>query len=425
MPVERGVVKVKNEAKTILLLKSLFGAYYRENDIPPPPQFSKREFGFMLWDKEGMIRHKTFYNRTEFLAFLRKNAPKNAYRSAAYYLDPEAQSMEGKGWIGADLIFDIDADHLITSCKEVHDRWICIDCGIRGTGKKPAQCPSCKSTRIDEVSWICDQCLNSAKEEVFKLLDFLFDDFGISEKEVKVVYSGHRGYHVHVDSETVRELSSDGRREIINYITGTGIKVENLGLIELSADGRKFIIGPDLTSEGWGKRLVKSIIRMFSSSDLEDTLRSIGIPERKIKILLANRERLVDALSSTPSKWDFLHGIGISIWEKIALAAIKRMTAQVDEPVSVDVHRLIRLEYSLHGSTGFKVTPISVTDLERFDPFKDAIVFKGEKEVIFREYCPEFRIGDELFGPYQQGEKVELPLPAVVFTLAKDVAELP
>lgn len=415
---------MKSNMKTVLLLKSLFEAYYRENDIPTPPHFSKREFGFMLWDKEGMIRHKTFYSRTEFLTFLRKKVPKNAYRSAAYYLDPEAQNMEGKGWVGADLIFDIDADHLTTPCKEIHDRWICMECGTTGIGKKPTRCLNCKSTVINEVSWICDQCLNFAKDEVFKLLDFLFDDFGISEKEVKVVYSGHRGYHVHVDNEAVKELSSDERREIVDYISGTGIKVENLGLIEVSAGGRKFIIGPDLTSEGWGKRLVKSIIKVFSSPDLDKVLIEAGIPKRKIDILLVNREKVVTALSSVPSRWDILQGIGISIWKNIASAAIKKTAAQIDEPVTVDIHRLIRLEYSLHGSTGFKVTPISVTDLERFDPFKDAIIFKGEKEVIFKEYCPEFRIGDEVFGPYQKGQKVELPLSAVVFTLAKAVAEL-
>jgi len=415
---------VKSNMKSVLLLRSLFGAYYRENDIPSPPEFSKREFGFMLWDREGMIRHKTFYSRLEFLDFLRKNVPKNAYRSAAYYLDPEAQNMEGKGWIGADLIFDIDADHLLTLCKKTHDRWICVDCGASGVGEKPTHCPNCKSTVINELSWICDQCLNSAKEEVFKLLDFLFDDFGISESEVKVVYSGHRGYHIHVNSETVKELNSDERREVVDYVSGMGIRVENLGLIEISAGGRRFIVGPDLTSEGWGKRLVRFMIKTFSDADLEKVLMDSGISKVKIDILLANKEKIVAALSSIPSKWDILQGIGISIWRKIALAAIKKIAAQVDEPVSVDIHRLIRLEYSLHGSTGFKVTPISVADLERFDPFKDSIVFKGEKEVIFRDYCPEFRIGDELFGPYQKGEKAELPLSAVVFTLTKAVAEL-
>jgi len=29
--------------------------------------------------------------------------------------------MENKGWIGADLIFDIDADHIETRCKTEHD----------------------------------------------------------------------------------------------------------------------------------------------------------------------------------------------------------------------------------------------------------------------------------------------------------------
>ena len=74
----------------------------------------KREFGFALF--EGwMLRHKQFANQEELTSFLQNSTPKDAYFSCAYYENPEAE-MDKKNWLGADLIFDIDADHIPTTC---------------------------------------------------------------------------------------------------------------------------------------------------------------------------------------------------------------------------------------------------------------------------------------------------------------------
>ncbi|HIH97013.1 MAG TPA: DNA primase catalytic subunit PriS, partial [Thermoplasmata archaeon] len=82
----------------------------------------RREFGFALF--EGwMLRHKSFKHGDELKQFLQNSVPSNAYCSCAYYEDPEAD-MNKKGWLGADLVFDIDADHIPTPCDKVHDNWV-------------------------------------------------------------------------------------------------------------------------------------------------------------------------------------------------------------------------------------------------------------------------------------------------------------
>ena len=45
--------------------------------------------------------------------YLRTMAPAHAFFSTAYYDDPAAPTMGAKGWAGADLIFDLDADHML------------------------------------------------------------------------------------------------------------------------------------------------------------------------------------------------------------------------------------------------------------------------------------------------------------------------
>jgi DNA primase small subunit len=48
-------------------------------------------------------------------------------------------------------------------------------------------------------------------------------------------------------------------------------------------------------------------------------------------------------------------------------------TAPIDEPVTTDTRRLIRLPGTLHGGSGLVVTPIDRDDVAAFDPLCDAV----------------------------------------------------
>ena len=93
-------------------LLKMFRRYYKENEMPMPSRFGRREFGFMYFDRDFMQRHMSFSNPTEMRKFMIAQVPKHSYYSTAYYRRPNAPTMEEKGWMGADLIFDLDADHL-------------------------------------------------------------------------------------------------------------------------------------------------------------------------------------------------------------------------------------------------------------------------------------------------------------------------
>ena len=82
---------------------------------------------------------------------------------------------------------------------------------------------------MKKLNWICEECLNVAKKEIIKLIyDFLIPDFNIDIEKMKIAFSGHRGYHLKIEDNDLRTLSSDERREIIDYITGEGISYEIL-----------------------------------------------------------------------------------------------------------------------------------------------------------------------------------------------------
>ena len=146
-----------------------FSDFYRNPStvIPPPSLLGQRELAFFLFKKRIMLRHKDFADIHALKLFLGKTVPSDVYRSCAYYESP-ASEMEKKGWLGADLVFDIDADHIPTSCNKLHDDWTCKNCGLSGKGVTPENCSKCGGQRFVTKTWPCELCLHSAKEETSK-----------------------------------------------------------------------------------------------------------------------------------------------------------------------------------------------------------------------------------------------------------------
>jgi DNA primase small subunit (EC 2.7.7.-) len=61
------------------------------------------------------------------------------------------------------------------------------------------------------------------------------------------------------------------------------------------------------------------------------------------------------------------------ITDALADRVADEQAAPIDEPVTTDTHRLIRLPGSLHGGSGLVVTPIDRDDLDEFAPLTDAV----------------------------------------------------
>ncbi len=172
-------------------LEEKFRQYYAKNLPGPPAEIEKREFGYGFQGKID-ARHASFQDRQDFYKFLVGEAPRYISYSAAFYERPEARPMSRKGWLGAELIFEFD----------VH----------------------CDHGRV-----VCRECLEKARQDTIRLIeDFLVPDFGISEEEVTVNFSGARGYHIHADNEWLRQLGKEARRDIAEFVTGTGVNLKIL-----------------------------------------------------------------------------------------------------------------------------------------------------------------------------------------------------
>ncbi|MFX1234556.1 MAG: hypothetical protein ACFFBY_08350, partial [Promethearchaeota archaeon] len=123
----------------------------------------------------------------------------------------------------------------------------------------------------------------------------------------------------------------------------------------------------------------------------------------------------------------------IDQWTKFLKGIIKNVGVQIDEPVTIDIHRLIRYPGSLHGKTGFKVQEVDINHLNNFNPLNeetdnlDPIVFKVDDNVtqkleIVEELVPLTELKGKKYGPFEKGEIVEVPHHFAVFLLCKEVA---
>ena len=384
--------------KTKQFLRSKFQDYYRTADIHLPPEFTSREWGFILFDEMPetvMRRHKGFGSRGELTDYLTGMVPAHAYYSVAYYEYPDAPKMKEKNWLNADLIFDLDADHLPGAPRSYADM------------------------------------LEHVKQESLKLLDFLLDDFGFSENDIHVVFSGGRGYHFHIIEPRVLSLGSAERREIVDYVSSRGFELDRVfGKKEISGDaGREsaeVFVFPAEDEGGWGGRINRYIISYLSGiAKQDDAIKKFmafdGIGKIKAELLVNvfTDEHQISRLKK--GNMDAVSSIPKPFLKNLAEQAVTELSASVDEPVTGDVKRLIRLPGSLHGGSGMQVTSLSISQLATFQPLNDAVVF-GDKAVPLKVIKP--------FGVQMKGNEFtvdegtqELPEYAAVYMMCRGAAE--
>ena len=389
---------------TLAWVSDVFREHYRRAPPPLPPRFARREFGFLWIGKKFFLRHTGFSSREAFHRFLVQEAPHHAYYSTAYYKTPHAPTMKEKEWLGADLIFDLDADHL----------------------------PDAERMSFEEQ-------LREVHRQAQKLLDnFLLGDFGFDPEHVRIVFSGGRGYHFHVSDPRVLQMDSAARREVVDYLSPNDQVAAALaeGYVKERAWAKdafgmqKDRVIPPASAPGWSGILTRTIVRRLeevSRMPKEEAIRELqgldGVgaktagevwemltPER-IALIRDHGRLAIPALA----KAKVLQGL-------VAYAKV-RAEGETDEPVTADIKRLIRLPGSLHGKTGLRVTALSIDGFRRFDPLRDAVALPDDPVRVVVSKPAEVRLKG-VARKVEPGEQ-ELPLHVAMFLALRRGALLP
>jgi DNA primase small subunit len=317
---------------------------------------------FEQWTAGRYDRHISFDSPKDVLHLLQTRMPKSCFYSTAYYGKPKEWKMVDKDWKGADLIFDLDGDHLDF-----------VD---------PFNIP---------------EMLEIIQLQTWKLWDeFLHPEFGFSEEHLHITFSGHRGFHLHYRDPAVLGLDSPSRRELVSYIRGIGIEVSAL----MNND----------VSHGWKQRLDLGTETILSKLDIvhQDDKQGkqmakelCGIikersnaPDSKVKSCSANRMKtLAESVQHPERRANVIDGKykGLGKNDHLFLELVKGdkslilgQAGETDDAVTVDVKRQIRWPTSLNGKCGLQVTSFPLERLHPdgpnpFDALKEALPYFDNK----------------------------------------------
>ena len=323
-------------------LEGVFRKYYfnHYSQLEVDEFINEHEFGFRLFD--GKIhRHLAFNGKKELYAYIIKFSPSDIFYSSARYQNPEAE-IDQKGWIGSDLIFDIDGKDLHLDCAQSHNLTLCKDCRFISKGIDSV-CESCNSIRLQIIDIPCKRCIKSLNGEVKKLIEILCDDFGIDKDFILVYFSGNNGYHIHVTDNNFYGASGKKRNAIVQYLMCKGYMIENLGIRKNTEGVFVPMHNKILYYQGWRKRILDSIHLPIQNHRLDDKF-----VKKYISMRDANSNNIHDIISNH----------------------ILDLSAKIDPNVTLDIHRIFRLSGSISSKSG--LIKALCKDLDSFDPSVDA-----------------------------------------------------
>ncbi len=291
---------------------------WKPEDLPTfiTDSLEMREFGFDYDGSGPRDRYNRFTSVADLEVFLRERAPFSVYNSISYYNEPEKR----KGWIKAELVFDIDA-------KEMAIKTCCLE------------------------GQVCEECLENAKKISMEITGILRKNLGL--KNIFHVYSG-RGYHIRVFDDDLMEQGSEVRAEIFEYVRDRVYTPPEL-----------IINPPSIISN-----MMRETIEKLISSGTRNLENIPGIGFKKSRELYERKDEILDDLDS--NKITILKEVlGEKLTESFLNYLYKAQIAILDAKVTVDIKRILRLPSSLHSTVSMKC--MLIKDLKSFSPFRDAV----------------------------------------------------
>ncbi len=387
-----------------------FGQYYRTSPLWSPPRVKSREWMFIPFGGAPPLRHKSFSGVEQVRTFLSERAMHSVFYSTAYWKRPFEMKMADKLWQGADLIFDLDGDHL--------------------PGVTDKDFPGMLEV-IHDQAWSLWN-------------DFLEPEFGFKEEHLQVTFSGHRGFHLHYRDPALFHLDSEARRELVSHIRGEGVDVKG-GLARYHDEG----------AQGWTKRIRNGMDDMIHT--LTGISNKTGSFSEDLKRLETGLQSLLDREGQTSQRTaDSIRKLAdvvnhhdrvqrlkagrfelLGKYQSLFLNLLKSDTSVVlgsagetDEVVTIDVRRQIRWPTSLHGKSGMRVSEFPLSRLDPdgsnpYNPLYEALAL-GMDESIEVEYTVDDAIAQ--FGDRRleskMGDRISIHETGATFLVLKGWAKL-
>ncbi|MBI5225864.1 hypothetical protein HY994_01325 [Candidatus Micrarchaeota archaeon] len=375
--------------KELRIVQGHFRTFY-QRQMPSVPALNQRELGFG-WLKKIDFRHKAFSSQRDFERFVLQDVPLFMSASTAYYRFPDKQPMPQKEFSGADLVFDLDAPR----------------------SKDHSGLSRSDGVSVAHDDFFCEGCLLDVHQQALRIMEFLKDDFGL---QGSLVFSGQKGFHVHVRSEAVWDLSKEARRQMAEYVGAEGLDAESFfqkatGYSDSSERNVGVLQGPSEQSGGWAGKIHAVMHAAIEKNDVA-ALKTFGVSKKHRDDIAARPLELLEQLRL--GHWSaFCSKPNV----EALMDAVK--VVQTDKAVTFDLHRLIRIPGSLHGSTGFEAKVLAKPDIFQL---QDVLAFDSNQKMTV---IPKDALKFEFLGQsydLPRARFAEVPLPLGIFLLCQEKA---
>ncbi len=383
-----------------------FGQYYANCELWSPPRQRMREWMFIPF-KGIPLRHRSHPNNHSLRQYLVERPPHSVFYSTAYWEKPHELKMIDKNWKGADLIFDLDGDHL----------------------------PGVSDTDFPAM-------IDVIQEQAWSLWnDFLQPEFGFKEEYLHITFSGHRGFHLHYRDPSWLHLESGSRRELVSHIRGEGVDVTALlpryhepnatGWARRMRHGVSNMVKKLVSIHNGDETELKRLLSIISSHQDRSTKRKKWgkVSIQKLAAMLEHDDRRQRIANG---RIEILKGSQRELFlalVKLDSAIVLDSAGETDEVVTIDTKRQIRFPTSLHGKCGLRVTDIPLDRLEphrknSFDPLTEGIALSRQKssriEIIKDDVVARF---DDRIIEGNMGDTIDIHEAGAFFLRLKNWAK--
>lgn len=335
--------------------------------------FCNREFSFTLKD-DVYIRYQSFSDQQEMEKQIQRQCPYKIDIGAVYSHKPKDHKTVKPTAFQAlekELVFDIDMTDYddVRSCCQGAD--------------------------------ICPKCWPLMKMAI-KIVDTALDeDFGFEHR--LWVYSGRRGVHCWVADEAARKLSTNARGAVAEYLSLVKGGENNVRKVHLPEN-----IHPSV------KRAIEIINDYFTDYALEkqDILGDKDAWQKTLAIipdddLREAAQKLMEKGKNSRERWTSFRAQHRKLIEGDANVRKSRHCCneiglqycypRLDVNVSKGINHLLKSPFCVHPKTGKVCVPISVKDVDKFDPFTVPDISQLCKEIdeYDRKNKPEISDSDQ------------------------------
>lgn len=305
---------MKPTLRTGIRLSRLIRAYYANTPLKTPDYWNLSRKHFRVQVASGYyVKLNKFRNRLgpkDLQWLLVKYAPFHVYFSVLDWLFPERVGKKYKAHhavpIGGEYVFDVDNTNV----------WMPHNNHVK--------------------NMICRPCLANSRDITLHILDHILENYS----RVKVVFSGRRGFHIHVLDFDFRDWTQANYENPIKSHEAARFKYSLLLAKRCYGFNRAhFIVSTDpmrVVSLPGSLNASSGLICTFigSRSDLEKTDIHTLLVNADPYWNLVNRNRISEVVSAHPEFVESEYSLGFETAQERAMRILLRAKKRVGEPVS-------------------------------------------------------------------------------------------